>query len=400
MLTLISSIAFAQNEISIGQPVPDIKLQLFNAPYETAQLSSFKGKAVILDFWSSGCLACVAVFPKMDSLNEVFKDHLQVLLVNSVIWKDDMEKMKNTYVQVRKRRPSFNLPTVYNDSVLMKYFRHSIIPHYVWLDKDGIVRAITGKNEVTAGNIEKFLHAGYNDMEVKRDVNINKLLFTTEALPVDKLLKYSILIKGEYGGLTKQSSKWVKDEKRYRAVYTEFPLQNIYENIANNLGFGKKMFLMEGDSIENHLAELYSYDFMVSVNRAGELFRLMMQDLNTYLDISCKIEKRKTSCWVIKYAGTNKQSDSSDLQPLPTYPAIHHDTRELEFKEMPVRYLSTQLNNFANEVPLVIDESGYQGKISIKVKANDFESIKRELRKYKIEIVEEERMVDFFVVSR
>lgn len=55
--------------LTIGDKVPDIVLNhVINYKAGDIKLSDFKGKLVILDFWSSWCGACIALFPHMDSL--------------------------------------------------------------------------------------------------------------------------------------------------------------------------------------------------------------------------------------------------------------------------------------------------------------------------------------------
>src|SRR5690606_15427351 len=68
--------------LTIGDTVPDMVFEnMINYGAEKAQLSDFRGKAVILDFWSRGCLACIKAFPKMQDLQKQFEGKLQILLV-------------------------------------------------------------------------------------------------------------------------------------------------------------------------------------------------------------------------------------------------------------------------------------------------------------------------------
>src|SRR5437762_2979892 len=47
--------------------------------------------------------------------------------------------------------------TVTDDTVLNKYFKHSVFPHYIWIDKSGKIIAITDGNEINETNILKVI---------------------------------------------------------------------------------------------------------------------------------------------------------------------------------------------------------------------------------------------------
>jgi len=65
----------------VGSQAPQISvLDLHNA---TVKLSDFKGKAIVLRFWATGCKACVAEMPLLDRFrNKYSENDLAVLGVN------------------------------------------------------------------------------------------------------------------------------------------------------------------------------------------------------------------------------------------------------------------------------------------------------------------------------
>ncbi len=70
--------------LNIGDTVPDILLSgLVNYPVKTARLSDFRGKHIIIDFWSTWCGACIHLFPELDSLQKKYKSDLVILAVTS-----------------------------------------------------------------------------------------------------------------------------------------------------------------------------------------------------------------------------------------------------------------------------------------------------------------------------
>src|SRR5690606_24994525 len=66
--------------LQIGDQVPDLKfVNTLNSPKEVINLSDYRGKLVILDFFATWCLPCIKALPKMDSLQQVYKDQVVIL---------------------------------------------------------------------------------------------------------------------------------------------------------------------------------------------------------------------------------------------------------------------------------------------------------------------------------
>lgn len=80
--------AFAQDKahsiyLKVGDKMPDVAIvNIINAHYKTAKVSDYKGKLILLDFWSTWCSACIDGFSELDSLQRQYPDKIQVLLVN------------------------------------------------------------------------------------------------------------------------------------------------------------------------------------------------------------------------------------------------------------------------------------------------------------------------------
>src|ERR1043166_8544255 len=66
----------------IGKPCPNFILtDIEHFPKKTASLNNFRGKWLILDFWTRYCSVCVESMPKTDSLQKEFGKKVQFLLV-------------------------------------------------------------------------------------------------------------------------------------------------------------------------------------------------------------------------------------------------------------------------------------------------------------------------------
>jgi len=155
--------------LKIGDNMPDAAItNILNSSYKKAKISDYKGKLILIDFWSTWCSSCIAGFPHLDSLQRESAGRIQVLLVNAKKEGDTergvrivLDRMKNW-----SDRP-FKLPVVLQDTSLSRYFTFRTIPHCIWIGPNGRIIAITGKEEVTAANIAQALTGGPFTLPVK-----------------------------------------------------------------------------------------------------------------------------------------------------------------------------------------------------------------------------------------
>lgn len=65
----------------IGASAPEISV--LDLGDRTVKLSEFKGRPLVLRFWATGCSACIAGMPKLDSYSRTYRDKgLAVLAIN------------------------------------------------------------------------------------------------------------------------------------------------------------------------------------------------------------------------------------------------------------------------------------------------------------------------------
>jgi len=138
--------------LKIGDKIPDfVFADLKNTVNKTQKASDlYRRGLLIINFWASWCVPCVREMPYLDSLENEKSD-----VFNMVCFTNQNNDEVTRYLL---RNPKVkHLLFSAADKKLIKYFPHKILPHNVWIDKNGIVRALTGDDEINDKNIQAFL---------------------------------------------------------------------------------------------------------------------------------------------------------------------------------------------------------------------------------------------------
>lgn len=157
--------------VRIGGRIPDVTLTNV-CNYETTKtnLSDFKAKLIILDFWSTSCTSCLANSPKTEELQKQYGGEVQFIKVTCQPKAEVLPVLEELY----KTHPSA-IPVVTDDSALHQLFPHINLSHYVWLDQTGKVVATTTGEQLTAENIDHFLsNDNIGNMRMKVDMDDSK----------------------------------------------------------------------------------------------------------------------------------------------------------------------------------------------------------------------------------
>jgi thiol-disulfide isomerase/thioredoxin len=145
--------------LQTGDKMPPTQVvNILNYNKKNVNLSDYKGKLILLDFWSTWCSSCIDGFPELDSLQRQFPDKLQVFLVNS---KKEGDTERGVKIVISRMNAwsgqPFKLPVVLRDTAITRNFVFHSLPHCVWINQDGTIIAITEKDQVTRENIAKVI---------------------------------------------------------------------------------------------------------------------------------------------------------------------------------------------------------------------------------------------------
>jgi thiol-disulfide isomerase/thioredoxin len=265
-------------------------------------------KLIILDFWSTSCMACVKSFPMMDSLQKQFKDSIQIILVS----KQSTDSLLR-FFSIRKNIKTPAVTMMTGDTLLNRLFPHDSEPFHVWIDANGIVKFITGGENTTAKNISLFLNSDPIRISKYKTRKYTASLVDTAWLQgIEYYSGISHCIPNNHlSGEGMEESRTVT--MNCNSVVELF--QEAFTDTTHPFydGFKRKgRVLLEtadpykytrpkhGDFYPEWQAK-YSYNYQLIVPEAKgiERHKIMIEDLERYFNLEAKIEKRSTNCFTL-----------------------------------------------------------------------------------------------------
>jgi peroxiredoxin len=147
---LVANSGIAQ--ANVGQIAPEISLP--NSTDSAINLSSFKNKVVLIDFWASWCMPCRASIPNVVRLYKKYKNKGFAVYGISIDadkneWLTAVDHDKITYTQVNDK-------TGWNSVIATKY-NVNAIPSTFLLDKTGKIVAIDAEGGQLERKIKRLL---------------------------------------------------------------------------------------------------------------------------------------------------------------------------------------------------------------------------------------------------
>lgn len=397
--------------LSIGDKVPDIVFKkVLNYKSKQARLSDFKGKLIILDLWSTWCSACIGNFPKMEALQKKFDKDIQILLVNPLSPKIEPEEKIRSVLKrfIDRTGYSFGLPMPIQDTVISKYFPHKTVPHYIVIDAEGKVVAITNSKFITPANIQNILEGksiniplkddwGFDESEpLLADMENNDAKFVYRAVITGYHPGvHSVGLRGNGNGMVTgyyigNSSLIELIGNAYPDMMDGVPRSRIILDVRNKAQYSR----------EPNIDYTYCYDLTIPPTPSAlfDYKRFLQEDLKRTFNINLRKGTQKMKCLVVK---TNENLARSYTKHNETDIELDPTSKRKFIRNYTISDL-VRLMDYWFDMPL-IDETGKSVAIDIEFPENfdlsNKEVLMQLLKQTGFEMQVQEREIEIVIIT-
>lgn len=404
--------------LTIGDTVPDIELtNLINYPSKTARLSDFRGKNIIVDFWTPWCTPCIELFPELDSLQKEFKSKLVVLAVTG-----RKKEFVETFIEKNKNTKNSKLIFVAGDTLLANIFPHGSVPHDVWINKNRQVEAVTSSEYINYSNVKSFAN-GQSFSFIHKDDNLSynyeKPIEENNIRAYNDQLINKTTFHKYLPGLNSAHSLYKTDSGYFISLLNQSIFQLYQFALSNRLSNFSRQIVLEvkdtdrlfyrgkGIGLNNDewsIRNTYCYQSSGNSSPSNNAIRKkILADLNSNLGLLGRLEKRKTTLYNIISVGGGTKPLKSNGRP----PEIYWNEKEANkhLVNQKISMLIDYLNGVKTQrtdIFLFSNDTNISYNIDIELNltdVGDIDTLTRQLRQYGLDLVKEEKETEVFVLS-
>jgi len=390
--------------LNIGEHCPSITLHFANS--KAVQLSYYKGKTVIFDFFSVICGACIRALPGLNDLQKEEGNSVQIIIVS-----EEPLQQVQAFFKTNKIAAVNTLPVVAGDKQLSLLFPHRLVPHEVWIDAGGTIRAFTHAAEVTAANITSIAQNENFRLPVKRDLLVfdaaKPLLENGNGGDINQVFFRSTLSQYIEGVGSKTAIYTNSCFKRYLALNK--PLLSYFEEAFEGTVLPNHILVEAEDSVfftktagEKTTAKLYCYELIAPpASTVTALHNWMEHDIERFFGITGTFENRKVSCYALVKAGSNTGALKSNTDS--AYIQFSDDEPVKKIMHQPLTALVDALNNAASYAsPIFIDKTRYNDLVDMTLNirdVNDVAALQQALAPYGLTLMQDTAEMKMFVIT-
>ncbi len=188
-------------------------------------LADLKGKIVLLDFWTYGCINCIHVIPDLKKLEEKYIDELVVIGVHSAKFDNEgqSENIHNIILRYELEHPVIND----KDFAVWRSYNARAWPTLVLINPNGQV-ITTRAGEGVLGHFDPIINEAIEHFDAKGEINREPINFELEKRNVDTQLLFPGKVLADEAG----NRLFIADSNHNRIVISDLE-GNILEVIGN-----------------------------------------------------------------------------------------------------------------------------------------------------------------------
>lgn len=416
----------------IGDAFPEHLFEDVENYQETSfRVRDFRGKWLILDFWSLGCISCINSFPKMDSLAQQFKDKVQLVVVGSTGHTrnpaDFHRRTKDLYHRLAKKN-SLKF-TVAFDSTIANTLKIGSVPFIYVIDENGVIRYKTSR--VDDAEVSLLLKGGKPSFPRAYSIGEPKANFAyNERVPlltagiesnggIDTAFLFRSLLTPYNEAMPDNPTTVNFDKNRPQnaiatgrfEIFRQFPERlytaaffgvNTLQTIESGIYDSLHPTVIWNIKNQNFTKELYSYSLKVPKERASkELFmKCLQQDLEKTFGYKASVQKRMMPVYFIEIDDDKKAKKLiSPDQSAKRDGAITTD--RIHIVNAPLIVLLNNLDKVIKFDAPVRNMTGITENINIDFRTN-FASpdvIMENLKKYGLRVIKRDKEMKVIVVE-
>jgi len=382
----------------------------------SAKLNTYAGQILILDFWATWCAPCRTMIPKTDSLNKAFTGKASIIPVTY-----EAKAIAEPVLRQVRKAALGNAHEIFSDTLLRQLFPHRYLPHYVWIDGQGTVRAITEMSEINTASIEKAVGSGIFPKRQKSDLSIAydpaKPLFAEGNGGGASELQYRSVFSGYVPGLKAglRISPFDK-ESGQRFTVTNVPFWWLLNLAYGEKGrwFGQSRMInlsrdssrmispLSGQDYLNWLAagSGYCYELQLPASLAKQAYPILQNDIaRLFPQYRISVENRPVRCLaLVRTVNADSllvsKSDAYRFQLGPFACTL----RKASLATLVSRLERQFMQN--SRYPL-IDLTGFNGRVDLDLKAkmSDVADVNRALSAYGLKLEERMATTEMLVIA-
>lgn len=390
--------------LHVGSYCPNVRLHFLNNA-TPVNLLQYKGKIVVLDFFSHICGACIAGFPKLNALQQTAGDKLQVILVSTEPANELQQFFKTNKIAAANR-----LPVVAGDKMLGALFPHVLVPHDVWIDDAGLVCAITEASLVTQSNVTAMLADKNFTLPLKEDLldfdATKPLLADGNGGSSDKIIFRSTLC-GYINGIESKTAIYTGSNfKRYLCLNQ--PLKGLYQEALG--GIAANHIVLHVQDSTNFIAHnkqelqqhLYCYELIVPASTSlACMHACLVQDVERIFNIKGSFVKQEMP--VLALAITDSSKIPLAATEEDSFIQFDDGDSVKIIRRQPLRVMINEMNDASTSSRIIFtDATNFTRAADIKLILHDISNISainQQLAGYGLALLPRKEEMEMFVIK-